>query len=158
MAVSVVPALIDALVAAANESADLVDVDVYDGFGVSGDIGDFLMIGVDDPDRTDNASSASSEQDWHDAGIDGERDEIGDVTCAALSWNGDGSDAGQKTARDAVFAIAEALAAACRANPSLGVDSLLWTSYGTTTDLQQGQDANGAVALLIFRIHFQALI
>jgi hypothetical protein len=153
MAISVIPALIDALYEQATNA--LPDVLVKDGFGVTDDPGDVLMIGVDDPDSPSNASSASAEQAWPHTGIDLDRDETGYITCAATSWNGDG-EAGQKAARDAVFAIADAVAALCRANPSLGVDGLLWTSYGTQADLQQGQDSNGAIALLTFRIDYQA--
>jgi hypothetical protein len=155
MAVSVIPALIDALVTAATDA--LPGVQVYDGFGVSDDPGDFLMVGVDDPDSTDKASSGSSEQDWHGTGVEADRDEIGDITCVALSWNGDGPQ-GQKAARDGAFTIAEAVSTLCRANPSLGVPAVLWTSYGTSTDLQQSQDGTGAMALLVFRVHFEALI
>ena len=154
--ISVVPQLIDALVTTARANAP-TGVTVYDGFGVSQDPGDFLMIGVDDPNRADAASSASSRQDWANANYTS-REEEGDVTCAALSWNGDSGDAGQKAARDAVYAIAGALAGSLRADPSLGVDGVLWTSFGTSTDLQQNQDKKGSLALLVFQIHFLARI
>lgn len=152
MSTSAIPALIDALYEAATDA--LTDVKVYDGYGVSDDPGDFLMIGVEDVDSAQNASSASSEQGWANANYTA-RDESGDITCAAMSWNGDGD---QKAARDAVFATTAALEVLLRANPSLGLPTLLWTSYGTSTELSQNQDENGALALLIFRVHFRARI
>jgi hypothetical protein len=152
MAVSVVPALVDALVAAAVAAVPAAKV--YDGFGVSDDPGDFLMIGVDDPDGARPAQSASTQQEWAYIGAT-DRWETGDVTCAALSWNGDGN---QKAARDAAYETAEALASALRANPSLGLSNVEWTGYGTRSDLTQTQDDSGALALLVFQVNFKALI
>jgi hypothetical protein len=147
---SAVPALIDALFAAAV--AALPSTLVFDGYGNTDDPGDFLMIGVEDPDSRDHARSATAEQDWANATYTA-RDESGEVTCAALSWNG---DANQKAARDAVYAISAAVENLLRANPSLGVASLLWTSFGPHSDLQQLQDEQGALALLTFSIRFRA--
>jgi hypothetical protein len=152
MGTSAVPALIDALVSTARTA--LPNVLVYDGFGVSDEPGDFLMVGVDDPDAPDQAVSADTQQDWANANYTA-RDETGTVTCAALSWNGDGD---QKAARDACYAITAALEAALRTTPSLGVASVLWTSYGTTARLTQAQDGSGALALLVFSVAFRARI
>lgn len=152
MAVSVVPALIDALFAAATTA--LPNVNVYDGFGVSEEPGDFLMIGVEDPDIESAATSANSSQSWAHIGAVS-RDEEGEITCAALSWNG---DANAKAARDAVYATAEAVATLLRANPSLSLSTLLWTSYGTTTELSQQQGEGGASALVVFKVNFRARI
>ena len=151
MASSVIPAVIDAVVSRAR--ANLPSICVYDGFGVSDDPGDFLMVGVDDPERQDSAYSADSQQDWAHANNTA-RDEVGDVTCAALSWNG---DADQKRARDAAFATCAALEVLLRADPSLG-GIVLWTSYGTSTQLTQNQNGNGALALVVFKVHFRARI
>lgn len=153
MAVSVIPALIDAIVAGAS-AALAGTVVVSDGFYVGSDPGNFLMIGVDDPDSDGPTSSGSSQQDWANANYTA-RDESGDITCAALSWNGDGS---QKAARDSAFATAETVATLVRANPSLGIANLLWTSYGTSTQLTQDQDDDGAKALIVFTVHFRARI
>ena len=150
MGTSAVPDVIDALVTACT--AALPNAKVYDGFGISDDPGDFLMIGVDDPDAADKANSAESEQAW--ANADGTaRDETATITCAALSWNG---DANQKTARDGAYAITAAVENLLRANPSLGLPTVLWTSFGTSSQLTQVQDEQGALALLVFRIQFRA--
>jgi hypothetical protein len=151
MAVSVVPALIDALIAAA-ETAGVENV--YDGVHVSEDPGDFLMVGVDDPDSDGGSLSADSRQQWANANHT-TRDESGSVTCAAYSWNGDGD---QKAARDAAYVMVEALASACRTTPGLGVGSLLWTDFGSDANLSQLQGDWGASALVVFTIAFRARI
>jgi hypothetical protein len=159
---SVVPALIDALVngaaALTGPALPLEGVLVFDGFGVTEDPGDVLMVGVEDPDETDAAQAADSKQSWHDSGQAARRDEVGSVTCCALSWNGNGPDGGAKQARDRVYAIVDQVAAMCRTTPDLGVAELLWTGYGSSGQLHQNQDEQGAVAWLIFSIEFTALI
>lgn len=154
MATSVVPDLIDALVTAAGAA---LSVTVYDGIGVTDDPGDFLMVGVEDPDLEGAAFSADVKQEWAAVGTGAPRDETGEITCAALSWNGNGY-AGVKQARDGAYAITEAVENLLRANPSLGVAGVLWTGFGTTSQLSQAQDAQGASALLVFRINFRARI
>ena len=153
MAVSVVPALIDALIAAAT-SAGVENV--LDGVSLSGDAqaGDYLMIGVDDPDSEGDAFTGSSRQSWANANHT-TRDESGEITCAAYSWNG---DCDQKAARDAAFAMVETLASACRTDPSLGLSSLLWTDFGSDLNLSQNQGESGASALVVFTVAFRARI
>lgn len=152
MATSVVPALIDALVLAADNA--LASVQVYDGFGVTADPGDFLMIGVEDPDSDDAAFSADTRQTWANANHTA-RDEEGDIVCAALSWNGNDN---QKAARDAVYATAAAVENLLRANADLDVEGVLWTAFGSSSQLTQTRDGSGALALLVFRVHFRARI
>ncbi len=151
MATSVIPAVIDYLVA--HASVALTGVRVYDGYDSSDDPGDFLMVGVDDPESPNAAFSADSTQDWAHANNTA-RDEMGDVTCAALSWNGIGD---QKLARDAAFAITATVEVLLRADPTLG-GIVLWSSYGTTTQLTQQQSTNGVMALVVFKVHFRARI
>ena len=153
MSTSAVPSIIDALVTAAR--AALTDVAVYDGYGVSDDPGDFLMIGVEDVDGQDQARSADSSQTWAGTGIGAPRDESGEITCAALSWNG---DADQKAARDGAYAITAAVENLLRENPALGLPTVLWTGYGSSTQLTQDQSDGGAMALVVFRIAFRARI
>jgi hypothetical protein len=153
MATSAVPAVIDALVALSD--AALSTVTVYDGFGVSDDPGDFLMIGVDDPDSGDAASSTDSSQQAATLGTGRARDETGEVTCVALSWNGNGD---QKAARDAVFATTAAVETLCRSNPSLSITGypLLVVGFGATQRLMQNQDEDGAEAAVFFSVRFRA--
>lgn len=154
MATSVVPALIDALVSTATTA--LPNTLVFDGIGVTDDPGNFLMIGVEDPDIEGAAFSSDAKQAWANANYS-TRDEEGEITCAALSWNGNGYE-GVKAARDGAYAIAAAVENLLRANPSLGVDGLLWTGFGSSSQLSQAQDSQGASALLVFRINFRARI
>lgn len=159
MASSVVPSLIDALISTAT--AALPNVDVYDGFGVSEDPGDFLMIGVDDPDSQAAAFSSDSSQTQATAGTPRSRNQTGAITCAALSWNGNAGNAGQKTARDAVYAIQAAVENALRADPTLGVappnGQVLVLQIGDER-LSQNQYDLGCDALLIFTVQFEARI
>jgi hypothetical protein len=155
MATSTVPALIDALVT--NARTSLPDVDVYDGFGMSDDPGDFLMIGVEDPDLAQAATSAQAQQAPATMGMQRSRDETGSVTCAALSWNG---DADPKAARDGAFATVAAVEDMLRLNPSqgLGAEGLFVCQFGGNLTLSQQQDGDGASALVVFTVDFRARI
>lgn len=151
MATSQIPTLIDALVALA-QSVEIPSLTVYDGTGSIANPGDFIMIGVDDPDAPDSSNAADSQQQWA-ATTGGAIDETGKVTCAALSWNGNGD---QKAARDAAFATCNALATALRSNPTLGLAQLLWVRYGADQALSQDQTDAAAQALVIFSVYFRA--
>lgn len=153
MATSVVPAFIDAIVA--NAGTSLPSLNVYDGFGATDDPGDFLMVGVSDPDIEGADSGADAQQDWATVGLQGARSEQGEITCAALSWNGDGN---AKAARDSAYATVAAVETFCRNDPDLGIPTLLWNSALTSHQLTQNQDEGGALAMVIFRIAFQARI
>jgi hypothetical protein len=160
---SAVPLVIDALLTVARDLFEVNPstyfeenpVDVYDGFGVGNDSDDYLMIGVDDPDVAIAQQSASAQQDWPHSGVQS-RDETGEITCAAYSANGGSKEVDVKAARDGAYAIANALSQAVRENPTLGVSSLFYASYGTTSALTQGQGKDGVEALLIFKIAFHA--
>lgn len=153
MPTSVVPALITAVVVTAQEQ--LPDLIVTDGWAVTSDPGNYVMIGVEDPDVDGYAQSATSTQSWANANYTA-RDEEGDVNCVALAWNGDGD---AKAARDAVYANVAALEDALRSNPPQDLADVLWTSVMASGGrLNQIQDSGGAVALLLFSIHFRARI
>lgn len=154
MSNSVVPALIDALVAQAR--ANITTATVYDGFGASDDPGDYLMVGVDNPDEDEGfAESAEWTTTWAGLGARA-MDEEGDVWCVAQSVNGDGI---QKAARDNAFTLVNAVWALVRTEPTLGVlASPGWARPGATGRLQQNQTDVGAVARIAFQIHFQGRI
>lgn len=154
MATSVIPAVIDALVIAAKAALPAQGIVTLDGFGVTEFVGNYLMIGVDDPFRPDAPLSATSKQDWAHANFTA-RDEEGDITCAALSYGG---DVNQKTSRDSAYATTGAVENLLRANPSLGLANLLWTSFGTNMSLLQDQTDDGSLALVTFSVHFRARI
>lgn len=155
MSTSVVPALIDALVT--QLTAALPSVRVYDGYGVSDDPGDFLMVGVEDPE-SDNGEAARTDEEQIAFGSTRPRQEVGAIHMAALSWNGTGD---QKAARDAVYAIAAAVANALRPDVQpdvLGITGLNTVGYGASTALEQTQDTAGAKAALRFDVAFAAFI
>lgn len=158
MALSAVPGLIDALATRASAAAALSGVTVCDGYGVTDTSADLLLIGVEDPDIEGAAFSADVTQQWATVGTGAAADETGSVTCAAVSWNGNSGNAGQKAARDAVFAIAAAVSQLCKDSPSLGVAELLWTRFGSQLQLMQNQDEQGSIATLVFRINFHARV
>lgn len=154
MATSILPALLTGLVQ--FSSTALPNVTVHDGYGATDDPGDFLMIGVDDPNSPNFATSATSAQAVATMGARRSRDELGDVTCVALSWIGDND---QQAARDTVFGITAALENALRADVTVGgVPGLLWAEFGTRLSLAQDNNEDGAQAWVIFSIHFKARI
>ena len=153
MPASVVPALIDALKAAAVSA--LPNALVLDGVGVTDDPGDYLMIGTDDPDSPDESEAASVTQTQMAFGSTRPRREQGVIHLAARSIDG---SANQKTARDAVYAIHEALATALRTTNDLGVTGVLSLGNGSNLRLTQNQDNYGARATLLYDIAFDAQI
>lgn len=153
MATTVIPSLIDAIVAGSRVA--LPGLNVYDGFGATDDPGDFLMVGVSDPDLEGADTGADARQSWATVGLQGARNEEGEVTCVALSWNGDGDP---KAARDSAYVTVAAVETFCRNDPDLGIPTLLWNSALTSHNLTQNQDEGGALAMVVFRIAFQARI
>lgn len=146
-------ALIDRLVDLYREG--LPDVNVVDGDTVSGDLGAWLMVGWDDPDN-DRATAATGAQSW--AGLGAKvRDEEGTVTCLVVVTNGNND---LKAARATVKAVTDAVENIHRADPNLGaeVPGLLWTGYGTRTELRQWLSTDGAVVTCTFEIAYRARI
>jgi hypothetical protein len=157
MTTSRVPALIDALVSRATAELIALPVLVVDGYGVSDDPSDFLMIGIEEPSIPAAGFAGSSDQVPGPMASTRPRDENGAVWCAAYSWNGDGI---QKTARDAAYSYMAAVETLLRADPNLGIATggNFVAQMGDTQRLTQNQDSNGADALLIFNVSFFARI
>lgn len=156
MAASVAPALIDALVATAATA--LPSALVIDGVGNTDSAGDYLMVGVDNPDLYGSGSAmqaASSTQNQMTFGATRPRMEEGQIFISARSVNG---AADQKAARDAVYAMQEALATVLRTTNDLGVTGVMQLSNGSTLSLEQDQNDYGAVATLTYSIAFTAQI
>lgn len=156
MGTSVVFPLIDALVDHFREA--LPNVSVYDGFGLSDDAFDFLMVGVEDPNGSE-PTSADVQQEWAGLGANS-RYEAGTVTCAALVWNGNPGDEGQREARAKASSIVAAVENDLRDDPNLGgvVPGLMWVGFGTRLRLVQDQTESGPMALVVFDIAFKAKI
>lgn len=152
MATSVIPALLSALYIALSAALD-PDVKTFYGQGVSGHAGDFLMIGVEDPDAEGFTDAAESEGTWAGLGNHA-RDQKGNIWCSAWSWNGD-SD--QQSATEAAYATVAAVDTYLRANPTLGgVISTGWAIHGSSERLSMAQTDSGAQARVTFQIYFQA--
>lgn len=152
---SVIYPLLDALVDRLTPALADLDVAVYDSYPDTDDPGAaYLVIGIPDPANGDAATSASSVQAWANANHTA-RDEDGDVWCVAVAIDG-GNDA--RAARVRAKTITDAVEQLLRADYTLGIPGLLWTGYGTSTDLQQDRTDRGASALVVFAVHFRARI
>lgn len=150
---SVVPALIDRILEVASEL--LPDHLVVDGFPLTLSVGDYLMVGMEDASRPQGASTAAtSQQTWANANHT-TRDESGDITCAAFSYSG---LTDPKPVREAAYATLAAVAEALRADPSLGLEGVLWTSVGTDIRYLAFQSEEGCDATVVFSIAFRARI
>lgn len=147
---SVVPDLLDALVSAFQELAP--DFTVSDGFPLEWNTGDFLAVGVDDPQASSPAPSARSDAEWAGAHRSMGLNESGEVTCAAWSWRG---DADTREAREAVYGALSAVQDYLRDPVGMGVDGL-WSTWLAGTQLSQDQTPDGALVLLVFRVGFKA--
>lgn len=156
MATSAVFGLIDTLVEHFRDV--LSDVSVYDGFGISEDASDYLMVGVEDPNGSE-PTSADVQQEWAGLGAKA-RYEAGTVTCAALAFRGNPGDEGQGEARAAARDIVAAVEDDLRADPNLGgvVPGLMWVGFGTRLRIVQDQGESGPWALVVFDIAFKAKI
>jgi hypothetical protein len=114
----------------------------------------WLIIGAEDPTPDASITSADAQQEWAHVSHT-TRDETGTITCVALSWNGE-SDLPK--ARADAYATTAALETAIRADYTLGLPTVLWTSFGGTSRLVQTYDNDGAEVAVVFTIGFRARI
>lgn len=149
MATSRTAAAIDAVVAGAG--AALTNVLVLDG-EVTDDPGDWLFVGIGDPDDEGFAKAAETRHAWAGLGNHA-RNQEGDIWCVAQASSGDS----MKAARDAAFAIVAAVETFLRADPTLGgVLTPGWARHGTSEDLEQLASDQGWFARVPFQIYFQS--
>lgn len=149
MATSRTPAIIDALVTACR--AALTNVLVTDGKGVTLNPGDYLMVGVDDPEADGMREASDSRHTWSGLGNHA-RDQEGDLWFVAGSVDG-GNDA--KVARDAAYAVMAEVEDIVRTDPT--VSAVISSGWALTSSerLTQGQTNKGAHARVAFQIHFK---
>lgn len=153
MAGSAVFDLINALVD--RLTLAMPSVVVYDGYPDSEDLPQqFVVVGVPNPYDETAATSATTQQSWAHANNTA-RNEQGDVFCVASVTDGSNNARAARTGLQAIVGAVENL---LRTDYSLGVPTLLWTSYGVSTDLIQDQTKQGASAQLTFSIFFRARI
>jgi hypothetical protein len=149
---SLYPAVTDALVAILTP---LEAVKVYDGWAVTQDYNNNLLVGVSDLQPDGPQAAGTEEQDWAHANYT-YRSDNGNVFCTASAWTG---DANAKTARDAVKAILAIVENQLRTDPTLGgVPGLLWTGFGTDMTWQHAQGKAGAFCSCTFSVQFRGQI
>lgn len=156
MATTIAFDLVTALVATCRANVP-EGTKVYDGPGVSGDPGNFLMVGVPDPDSNAPSESASGTQEWSGIGAKA-TGEDGAVICCALAWSGETGDAAQQKVREAVRDIVKGVDLTLRADPNLGgaVPGLNWVRYGKNYRLTQLSADDGVAALFYFEVAYKA--
>lgn len=94
---------------------------VTDGYDVSEDPSDVLMLGVPNLSDISSITSGNFRQRQVGHGAAGIVTEEGTVNGIVITWNGDASDAGALAARSAAFDRLADLNAAIRADRTLGV-------------------------------------
>lgn len=149
---SAIPAAIDALVAifTAAIGAEYVN----DGPGPTPSDGSvYVYVGCADGDDADSPS-ASTDQTWAWLGHT-QRDETCEVYCDARAWTGDEGD--MKSARDAVFGVMNAAAAAVVNDPSL-TNAVIYVTGIKSATLRQIQNSQGTMAALAFTVECRARI
>jgi hypothetical protein len=154
MTTSVVPALIDALIAHAALRTGMSTVLVQDGdFGNPNDPGYRFMVGASGPQSLSAAAVAQADQVWPLATATG-RDETGSIACGIYGSLG---VVVPKEVRDEVFRIAGEVQTMLRTDILQSVPGLRWTSY-TGQTVEQLIDENGTHILLTFKVEFKARI
>lgn len=146
------PTVYAALVAVADAA---LSVRVVDGYDVSEDPGDVVMIGV--PNITDvNAIAAGSfSQAVATMGTPRTREETGSINGVVLAWNGDGDSS---AARLAAFAILADLEDALRTDPSLGLTAFTRTVAQLETGAIAEDKQDGATCAISFTVIYAARI
>lgn len=162
-AVSLVPQVIDYLVAACKASpllgaAPQPAVVVIDGPNVTEDITSnqrLLWVGYD---RTNpGEAAASSVLDWPNEDMARTVDEQGEVGCSAEFWSGDTS---VKANRDGCAAIVGAVASLLKGMPASGgpgdstMGGLVFWSRVSATAWPEQQRDSGAAVLCVFKIAY----
>lgn len=155
MATTAVFGILSALVDIAT--AALPSITVLDGQGHEMPDGDFLMIGVGDPQDDGPATSADGQQEWAGLGAHA-GNEKGTVTCCMTVQTGDTGNAAQRAVREQVASDLAALETALKADPSLGgaIAPPGWVRFGSRTSLTQISGTDGCAAVFYFEIAYQA--
>ena len=146
---SVLPAVLDALVGLFTAA---VDVPVVDGPPVQAlTERQFVLVGAVEPGEQDD--TATTVVDWTDLGTAEWPEESGDIMCAAWSWGGDGSLADH---RAAAYQLMGACSQALYADPTLGgaIEATAMPTRVVATAYRPAQTSNGPVARVVFTVHY----
>lgn len=148
---SIIPQLIDGLTTRLTTDLDGV-AKVADGPVPTSDFGDYVMIGIDDPDKQGGYILAGeSTEDWAHANTT-TIDQEGFITAAVLVFSGDSVF---KPVRDKAFVIKSVIDNIVKNHTVLAIDELEWLQPSSHT-YSQSSNTKGVVAFLVMRIGFKA--
>jgi hypothetical protein len=159
---SQIPAVTDWLVTAAQASASLSGVSVFDGpqpVSTWQTLEQVLFIGSDPANLTE--ATGEADQTFATAFDQGRnRDEDGAIVCAAQHWSGDTT---MKTHRDGAAAIVAGVELLLRGTPQTGGPGdasmgglVLWSQVQGPYQWYQRQVSTGALVLITFRVTYRA--
>ena len=142
------PAVVDALLAV----FDTAGIPAWDAEPAT----DAILTGVIVGAKLDNDQGLAGRftQGYHDLGPAATRDESGVVHCVALAQTGDDD---VKAARTTVFEVLSDVEDALRADPTLGLGSILRVEVAAG-EVMQGRSPDGVFAELPFDITYTAII
>lgn len=130
-------------------------VRVVDGFDLSAETGDVVLIGVPNPADENAISAGSFEQDAATfSRAPGTRRETGTVNGFALAVNGQGD---QVAARTTAFSYVDSLADSLRSDPSLGVNTFPLVAQLSSGDVSEDQ-VDGATCAVSFTVSYTAFV
>ena len=151
---TVVPDLMFALFAQLPDVLEDVEVSLSDPAGLSS--GDYLGIGVTDPEANSPSVAATGNIEWRTSMTRDGFDDVGDISLSAWSVNGS-DDMAEVIAN--VFAISAAVGRFVVDNYSdvdlLGVTGL-WELHLSSYELSTFRIDGGCTAYLLFRLAYQA--
>ena len=159
MTTTVVPAVIDYLVATFTASSSLgaatPPVAIYDGPVTTGAVAQqVLWVGLQDPDAVLPPIGAESQQEWVGVGAR-QRNEYLTIHCVAEAWAG---TTDVKTMRDNAYAIVAAVETILQGDPTLGGHVLFTDNTMPQRQLRQQNTENGQLARVYFSIKAKARI
>ena len=131
----------------------LPDVTVTYGPANTANTGDYLMVGADDPFRSE-ADAANLTEDWSSAtreGLDGS----GEIVLVVFCWDGGGGDEAVEVVSDRAWAIVSTIVDDMDDTPALGAAGV-WACNLTSVNESNVQGDYGASALLAVRVHFES--
>lgn len=128
---------------------------VVDGFDLSSEAGDVMLIGVPSLADEESIAAGSFNQDSASFGkAPGTRKETGSINGFVLAQNGQGD---QSAARTTAFSYVDALADALRADPTLGVTTFSLVAQLTSGDVTEDQ-VDGATCAVSFTVTYTAFV
>jgi hypothetical protein len=130
-----------------------LSIRVSDGFDLSSDPGDVLMIAVPNLSDVNSITAGSFSQAMATMGSTRTRDEDGSINGVVMARNGQGD---QALATSTAFGYIASLEAALRSDPSLGITSYVYLeAWMTSGDVLEDQ-IDGATTAISFTVTYKA--